>query len=419
MRDTVLVVNARVIPRKVDTAYIYGVVQHALRVAEILTARGHRVGFILYERDETLVAPELFWHRVFDRYPALTVRFHYGMEPRLISTAFRDSLDAISREWRHRRPPLVYYQTSALLAFAPHDVDIMVTHHGPFVTDVVESIGLELAVRAFEWDHAKIEHLAAVQRIGLDVVRANRRIICAEISPIQVRRLCREGVAPERVMAITQPVECPVVTGALPDALQTALALAGPIVVTAVSRLDQFKNVELFVRGCSAALQCGHVAAALVVGGSPVDPERDRLVALVPEGLRNRVHFHPRISHESLAGNLFHRLAGRGVFVCSSRFDLVPYTVLEAARAGLCTIVPDLSSVGAREYLPEPFRFPATEQGLAAALVRVSSMMTAFAPVAAAIRRATDDAAFLAGFRQACACLPGTHARPYRRSSGW
>jgi glycosyltransferase involved in cell wall biosynthesis len=295
-------------------------------------------------------------------------------------------------------------------------VDAVVTHHGPFVADVVESIGPELAARAFEWDHAKIEHLAAVQRAGLDVVRANKRIICAEISPIQMRRLCREGVAHERVMAIAQPVECPVTTAALPGALQAALAPAGPIAVTAVSRLDQFKNVELFVRGCIAALQRGHLAAALVVGGFPTDPERDRLAALVPESLHDRVYFHPRISHESLAGDLFYRIAGRGVFVCSSRFDLVPYTVLEAARTGLCTIVPDLPSVGAREYLPEPFRFPATPRGLAEALERIGPMMTTFAPVAAAIRRATGDAAFLAGFRKACARLPGT--QPYRRISG-
>jgi glycosyltransferase involved in cell wall biosynthesis len=420
MRCTVLVLNRRYVPHAVDAPYMYGVVQHALRVAKILTARGHRIGFVLYERDERLSAPRLRAGRVLGSFDAVIVNFHFGMRADQLTTAFAMAVHAVVNPWKERRPPLIYYQTSAVLAFAPPEFDSLVTHHGPFVHDVIDALGEELAAEAFEGDHVKMEHLRRAQLHGMAVARSRERILCAEISPIQVERLQREGIPHERVLRIPQPVDCQRQYGTpLPDPLSRVAESDGPVAIIAVSRLDQFKNVELFVRGCCLALESADLTAALVVGGFPHDAERQRLQRLVPPPLRAAFHFAPRVSHGVLAGNLFYRLAGRGIFVCSSRFDLVPYTALEAARAGLCTIVADLPTVGARDYIPQPFRFPAHPEGLAAAVKRVAPRVREFDCVGRAIRHATSDEAFLDGFGSLCsrfaaACSPTCGSRDGR-----
>lgn len=194
VRCTVLVLDRRYVPHAADAPYTYGVVQHALRVAKILTARGHRIGFVLYERDETLSAPRLRSGRVLGRFDAVIVAFHFGMRADQLTAAFARAVHDVADPWEERCPPLVYYQTSALLAFAPPEFDSVVTHHGPFVRDVVDAIGVELAAKAFESDHVKMEHLRQAQLHGETVVRSPDRFLCAEISPIQVKRLQREGI---------------------------------------------------------------------------------------------------------------------------------------------------------------------------------------------------------------------------------
>lgn len=404
LRDTVLVVNQHFIPERRDSPYIYGVVQHALRAADILSAHGARVSFILYERVDGIGAPKLRCHEILGQFPAVTVSFHFDMEAETLTRAFREAVCTVSGR-RSDSSPLVYYQTSAVLPFAPIEFDCVVTHHSPFVLHVADVIGWPLTHKAFEWDHAKVEHLLHVQEEGLAIVRARDRIICAEISPLQVQWLQAEGVPPERIVALAQPLACPLQPASLPAALVELLGTSGLIAVTAVSRLDDFKNVELFVRGSCLALENGDLARAAVIGGFPRDVERERLRALVPSRFRETFLFEPRISHAALAGHLFHDLAGRAVFVCSSRFDLVPYTALEAARAGLCTVVADVQSVGARAYLPERYRFRPTPEELAACLKRFRHEPTelgGFERTGLQIRRATSDEAFLSGFHNVC-----------------
>jgi glycosyltransferase involved in cell wall biosynthesis len=113
-----------------------------------------------------------------------------------------------------------------------------------------------------------------------------------------------------------------------------------------------------------------------------------------------------RQRRDLVAGWLFPALAGRGIFVCTSRFDLVPYTALEAARAGLATLVPDTGRVGAAEYLSPGYLFRPEPTELCAAIERTinsAAVATGFAPIARAVAAGTGDDAVAAAYETICA----------------
>jgi glycosyltransferase involved in cell wall biosynthesis len=264
---------------------------------------------------------------------------------------------------------------------------------------------------AFDWDHPKADHLATVQAQGLAVAADRDNVRCGEISRIQEAYLVDGRVDPRRVTRLTQPLDGACTSTPLPASVDEALSGRsgrGLVAITAVSRLDHFKNVELFVRGAVEGLRDGHLEKAIVIGGFPHDDERERLKALVPFAEQCSFAFVPRIPRAALVGTVFPRLASHGVFVCSSRFDLVPYAALEAARSGLCTVVPDTGCVGAAEYLPPRYLFAATPHGLAelfATLAGDDDSLHGFVDTADSIRLGTSGNAFRGSFQHLCSTL--------------
>jgi len=407
----IFVAPAATIPRRPGAAFTSGVAQHALRAAEILAAADTRISFLLSRHDPHLSKPTLTHSQVFGRYPALLL--HLPPDTPTIAATFEQAIGLLASETR-REQLVLYHQSSATLPYAPAAQAAIVTHHIPFVRHVAQEAGWAAADAAFTsdgqpdpfagtgtWD------LLASQDRGLRILHEHPHIVCAEISTLQIRWLGRQGITYDRLIALPRPLASPPSgpTADLPVTLAPLVNEPGPIALTAVARLSQFKNVELFVQGCCLALENGVIRHAALIGGDPVDDERQRLAALVPTHLRERFTFCARVSHQTLVGDIFGPLAGRAVFVCSSWFDLVPYTALEAARAGLCVLVPDLPTVGARDDLPSRYRFHPTPQGLTHRLQTVQADrhgIPAFAPTAALIRRATADEAFLAAFTALC-----------------
>jgi glycosyltransferase involved in cell wall biosynthesis len=423
-RDTVIVLNSRFVPEAVGAVYPYGASQHALHVASLLRRLGQRVGFVLYRRRDGLAVPRVEERSVLDTYPAAELYYDPRTEAAVragLSRAVRSvagSWGPIRRDSGHLGP-LVYLQTPVLLPYLERGPDVLVTHHGPFVPDVREALGLERAREAFDWDHPKADFLARMQARALQVVKHRDAVHCGEISDLQVRFLRRAGVPPWRIHRLPPPVAAEKGLSSVPDELRDLVgrltARGSPVAVTAVARLDSFKNVELFVLGCVLALRQRTIAGALVVGGLPHEPERDRLAALVPPDLSGLVRFLPRQPRAAVAGWLFPALAERGVFACTSRFDLVPYTVLEAARAGLTTLVPDSPYVGAAAYLPERYRFRPDPHGLAAAFRDVGlgpSLSEGFADVARRIAASTSDGAFTEAFRNVLCAIQQARVIP-------
>nr|BBH87420.1 hypothetical protein KTC_21710 [Thermosporothrix sp. COM3] len=412
MKDIIIIVNARFIPQERNSTYIYGVVQHVLRCADVLKQGGVNVGFLLYKRDEDLAEPLLEPGTVVQTFPAMTLHFHFGMEPNAVKAVFRSAIHHITESWGQgaTRDPLLYYQTSALLPYAPTDHLIAITHHSPFVEQVARSIGTEAAWKAFNWDHPKAEHLLRTQNQALEIIASRDNIHCLEISILQQQFLREYGIAERQIHRIPQPVgsdesEPEPLPPLLASALQDRAARSGLVAVTVVSRFDYFKNIELYIDGCCLALQNRALQQVLVIGGFADDEIRTQLQSRIPAELASAFLFIPRMERGVLTGALFPELANQAVFACTSRFDLVPYTALEAARAGLCTIVPDHGRVGAAEYIPDHYQFSDSPAGLATLLTKLAShpgYLEQFQQTAAKIRQATSDEAFFDSFVEIC-----------------
>ncbi|MEX5712363.1 hypothetical protein AB1484_29810 [Parafrankia sp. FMc6] len=410
--DLVLVLDASFIPANRDLPYVNGIAAHAIHCADIIAASGVRVSFILHSYTEGITAPAVRETRILDQYPAVVVEFDVDIPTEPVARAFECALNIVAAPTRTEFP-MVYHQSLTMIPFTSIDSRAIVTNHTPFVRHVADWASWTMARRTFTPDAAtplgprKFEDLLDAEDRGLAALREREYIMCAEISALQVSWLRSQGIHPRRISEIPRPLELPAVNDVdtPPQPLQGLLATADVTAVTAVSQLNHFKNVELFVLGCCLALDSGDIDFAVMVGGPERDTERERIRQLVPGHLKDVFAFFPRLGHQALVRDLFRGLAGRGIFVCSSRFDLVPYTALEAARAGLCTIVADLPTVGARESVPDRYRFRPTPAGLAACLRRVAveeDGISDFSPIAAAIRQETADDTFLTAFDNLC-----------------
>lgn len=402
MRNIIILVNHRFIPTSSSAPYPYGVTQHVLHIAELLRANGTCVGFLLYLRDEEARNVTVSSEHVLERYPASRLTFSSNAPPTELRVGVQQALSVVADALPGgRSTPLLYMQTSFLLPHVPQSVDVLLTHHSPFVSNVRNAIGSADANRAFDWDHPKADFLARTQAEALAVLRRRDNAQCAEISQLQVAYLLAAGVPSARVHRLPPPVAGRAARGRLPAALRAALRVCdtrAPIALTAVARFDLFKNIELFLEGCYRALSEGTIGHAVVIGGAAKDAERERLTNSIPTNLRGSVTFIPRLPHAQLVGQVFPKLAGRAVFVCTSRFDLVPYTALEAARAGVWTVVPNHGRVGAAEYLPQQFRFDPHADGVAAMLrTLLDDPLTPdhFRHASARIRRLTSDTSAL------------------------
>jgi glycosyltransferase involved in cell wall biosynthesis len=408
----VIVCNRRFIPALEHGPYIYGVVQHVFHLAGLLARAGWGVSFVLYERDDSCNTPEIYRTRVVQRYQASVLRYNIRMPHTGLMEALRHAINiSASREGGRADAdlPLVYLQTDVLIPFVPPEFNVLITHHAPFVDAVCYSLGENQARRAFEWDHPKMDSLRAQQQQGLSILRERTNIRCLEISTLQEEFLRQSMVPASKISRIAPPVGGFTPKVPLPAELTSALQSVSKdsmlTVMTAVSRFDLFKNIDLLVNACVHGMRQGTVRKAIIIGGSDADAERARLRDSVPSSLRSSFTFVKRLSHAAVVGNAFPALACSGVFVCTSRYDLVPLTVLEASRSGLCTLIPDSRLVGASEYIPEEYRFQPDVDGLASLLRSVSedrNLLKSFESTAQEINSMVSDETVLSDFSRVC-----------------
>ena len=363
--DIVIVCNKHFIPDYENAEYIYGVVQHVLHLSKLFVGANFRVSFVLYHRDDSLTSPYVYRTTILDRYPAAVLRYNINMPASNVTHGMYDAIMAASsagKDWRATRLPLIYIQTDALLPFVPTGFKVIITHHSPFVDAVCSSLDEASARRAFEWDHPKMDFLREMQRRSIPILRQRPDVRCLEISNLQEQFLLKSSIPPGKMYRLPPPIGGFTHKVAPPPELMKVLQAPRDgsklTVMTAVSRLDFFKNVDLFVDACIASMEREIVGNAIIIGGDADDVERTRLEHRVPSLLKPRFSFVKRLSRAAIVGNVFPALArSGGVFVCTSRYDLVPYTVLEASRCRLCTLIPDTGLVGASEYIPPKYQF--------------------------------------------------------------
>src|SRR4051794_29783607 len=95
-RHVMFVFNGRFLPRGHDRAYLYGVVQHVLHMADMLRQAGDGVSFLLYERRQDMRAPVLRPRVALRRFPAVAVAFNFSMGGAALQFAFRQAIRSLT-----------------------------------------------------------------------------------------------------------------------------------------------------------------------------------------------------------------------------------------------------------------------------------------------------------------------------------
>ncbi|MFC7219426.1 glycosyltransferase family 4 protein [Streptomyces polyrhachis] len=366
----IIVVNERYFPDNELAAAKVGATSFTRSVLRCLQQAGLSSGIILYQRDEGLTEPRLKFVRRSGVSCAI-LRFNFDMLAGAVSHAIGEAATLLLAEHGMDGGAMLYYQTDALLGFHPDEFACCVTHHGPFVQDFVGTFSADATGRAFG-DPTKALHLLKHQELGLSRMRSNDRMFVMQHSNLQRDHLVSRGVDERRIRAVRPPIVVPKSSESLRDGrLREFVEDAELLVFTAVARLDYFKNVDLLVDASVEARRRGVPLRILTVGGGPEDEElRQRLRGRLPAEYSDSFLAIGKLSKPQLWA-LFDQVRSNGVFVCPSRYETLGITPLEAALAGVCTLITNSPKVEARRFFPDSYRFEPGTGDLADAIERL------------------------------------------------
>jgi glycosyltransferase involved in cell wall biosynthesis len=373
-----VVVNANFVPRGPNGPFPYGGAYFVAEVARELAALGAFSGFLLYQRDESLADPILDEESLWG-WPVYRLRFHFGHPPERISSLIAGSVRKATARLGANRPNrrvICYHQTGALLPYAG-DAPAIVTHHGPFVRDVVGLLGRDMAVAAFGGGTSKLDALQHLQDDGVQRLVQARSVRALEISSVQAHSLLEAGVPGHRLTNAAPLVRVAEHAPHRPPAAVANFLAEHPgrrIFLTAVARLDAFKNVELLVDAIANLSADDQPVVGIIIGGPKADDAgRQRLMQRIPPDLRHGFLILPRLDRDDLH-SAFRATREAGLFVCTSRFETLGITGLEAMCCGLPVAVTDLPRwIGLADYVPREFRFEPTISSLTDFLASMTS----------------------------------------------
>jgi len=352
----IVLLNRKYFPDREGDSYPVGATSFALNVIECLRRRRLLLGIVLYQRDESLVEPVLELLALDGRH-AVVLRFHFGMPADRVRRALER---AIAHFGAHlAAPPIVYHQTDTLLAYHPRNFPCCVTHHGPFVADFIARYSEQEAHEAYG-GREKVEHLLEVQRQGVQALRDLPQVHVLQHSVLQREVLLRQGLSNDRISVMTPPIlGRPLQDVELGARIEGFLQQAdGELVLLSnVARVDYFKNLELLIEAACIALGRGHRLRVLITGGAAGDvARREVLLSKVPPPWRGRFLAIERLD-QPVMFSLFNRLRGQAVFVCTSRYETLGITPLEAALSGVFTLAPALDWVEFTRFMPAECRY--------------------------------------------------------------
>jgi glycosyltransferase involved in cell wall biosynthesis len=378
----VLTLNSHFVPGSEGGAHPFGVVGFVLRLAQALARRGQLAGFVLYRRDPEARQPIVTPTSCLG-YPAAELSFHFEMPERALRRAFAHAVRMVSEvvpaegaASRSARPIVIYHQTNTLLRLTPDEIPFLVTHHGPFASEICRLFGARFACRAFQGGASKLRHLLRAQAHGVAHLKRSRQGAAVELSSVQEAVLRRAGVAASQVWRMPPPMSAPAPTGP-PDMINGATIVAPPQdeacdlhLVTATARIDEFKNISLLIGAANrlAAMRVP-VRLSLFVGGPDETETRALLMRAIARELQPRTHIAERLPHRELACLLRVRRFN-AVFVSTSLYETFGITPLEAMLAGMTTLVPDrIDRIGIAEYMDVHGRVALSEDSLVARLL--------------------------------------------------
>ncbi|KAM3065947.1 hypothetical protein ACMFMG_009829 [Clarireedia jacksonii] len=351
MLPAILVLNDRYYPSSINSPAKVGATAFALQVARALDHAGLFGGLV----------PR-------DSIPCVKLSFNFEMSTTQIRYALCAATALLMATFTEDITPMFYYQTDTLLKYHPKRLPYCVTHHGPFYGDFTRHFTRDLAAVAYGSEE-KAAHLERTQEEGLRHLRASNHAYVLQHSYRQGEYLMECGVDPARMRALNPPIHSMRVisqdkTTNTRDLVSFSTSKR-VLIFTAVARLDYFKNIELLLDSVVTLLGRGRLVRLLVVGGEGTsDKACARLLSKVPREHSAHVKIASKIAKDEMY-SLFDYAQTHGIFVCTSRYETLGITPLEAALSGVTTLMPDCELVEASRYFPDSYRFEPTAFGLA------------------------------------------------------
>jgi hypothetical protein len=350
----IVVLNKRYFHRDPLVAAQVGASSFTFSVLRVLLNYGILSGIVLYGRDETLATPRCEFEEDWAGVAVVTVYFNFRMSKPQIATALKVAFRLACGKQVELARPIVYYQTDTLLQYHPRGCRFCVTHHGPFAAHFAQQFSPDLARLSFGGTQDKADILCEQQRLGVQrLLQDNQGTVLAH-SRLQQRILEGAGLSGTRFKYLHPPIGVPPShdPAILPRAMQDFIRGAELLLFTAVARLDYFKNAELVVQSGLMLLESGAPARILIVGDPESDPSRrGALLEAVPAHRRAHFLVAPRLAKDQLYA-LFAAARQNGVFLCPSRYETLGITPLEAAAAGVATLVTETPNVEALGFMP-------------------------------------------------------------------
>lgn len=331
-------------PKNGDTAFVMATIQ-------VLKGNNAFCGMLLYKKDENALNSTTNYEVRSDN-PCCTIIHNAKMDEKLLRYAILAGSKKLAIEAGFNLMPMLYYQDERLLASHPDELPLCITHHGPFYNDFIRHFPRD-ALLAFGGDEKslqKAEDLRIMQEVGIEQLLSRRSAFVLQLSSIQGRHLQHLGFDPKKIFHLSPPIHSIMADGQTEAAAHLALNEHAPpagrhLLFTAVARLSHFKNIEILIDGAVLLLSRGLPITILIAGGDDGEAHsanRVRLLQLIPPHFRGNFKIVPKLSKSELY-RMFasEEVRKRGVFVCSSRYETLGITPLEAALSGITTVIQD------------------------------------------------------------------------------
>ncbi|KAF5878934.1 putative glycosyl transferase protein [Botrytis fragariae] len=371
----IIVLNAKYFPSSQNSAAKVGATSFAFSVIEVLQDYDAFRGVILYERVEDINFP-VITPEIRNSIPCVRLSFNFGMAISMVQNQLSAAAKILSGYQDGSGSSMLYYQTDTLLVYHPKWLPGCVTHHGPFYKDFTKYFSPELAAKAFQ-GFEKAQHLKLQQELNIDHLVHSNNIFVLQHSQLQRNYLIQRGVDPSRLRSLSPPISVKKHTNHTrsnihkPSLLSLFSDPCRTLIFTAVARIDFFKNVDLIIESGVEMLQKGLLVNILIVGGDIHDEQlRLQLLDAVPRAYLPYFMTIPKLPKNELY-TLLGDARDNGIFVCSSRFETLGITPLEAAIKGVTTLITDSPLVEASNYFPATYRFGTTSSDLAETVERI------------------------------------------------
>ncbi|MCW7547504.1 glycosyltransferase [Photorhabdus sp. APURE] len=354
----VIVINGNYISNDYRSGFKVGATSFALKVADYFIKRNLLSGFILYKRDESLISPKIT-EGIIRGIKCINIFFNFSMKIPDIRNMLEKCISILSIKNAQIVPAIVYYQTDTLLSYHPPHIPCCITHHGPFVEDFQQHYSLEKTYDAFE-NKNKAQHLNIQQMKGIEIL-IDKKYFVFQHSKLQGNFLLKKGIKPDNIKNISPPIfleentKLNIENKHINDFIKTNKNEL--LLFTAVARLDYFKNIELLINSAIVLLDKNIPVKVFIAGDEENNnTRRNNLISMVPSRYRSQFFISHKLSQMELL-SVFNKIKNKSIFVCTSRYETLGITPLEAALNGVCTILPNLNLIEAASYFSSEYKF--------------------------------------------------------------